>query len=149
MRILAVDPGEKRIGVAISDPGNLLARPLIVLAHVSRPVDAATIAALASEQDVGLIIVGQALDADGQVTPQGRSAARLVTALRFQTSIPVILWDEGGSTQAARQVRLRAGARRNKRSGHLDDVAAAVILQSYLDTQSFDDREPGEEVGRL
>lgn len=133
MRILAIDPGERRIGVAISDPSGTIANPLTVLKHISRPVDAASIAGLAAEHGASLIIVGQALDVDGLPTPQGRSAARLAEAIRAQTDLPVLLWDESGSTQAARQARIALGARRQKRQGHLDDLAATYILQTYLD----------------
>jgi len=134
MRVLAIDPGEKRLGIAISDLSGTIANPLTVLQHVSRPVDAATIAQLAQERQVGRIIIGQALDEEGLPTPEGRRAARLAEAVRLQTDLPVELWDESGSTQAARQARLAMGASRRKRSGHLDDLAATYILQSYLDS---------------
>lgn len=142
MRILAVDPGAKRIGIAISDPSGTIANPLTVLKHVSRPVDAAAIAQLAAEMAVGLIVVGQAIDEEGMPTVQGRSAARLAAAIRQQTDIPVVLWDESDSTIAARQARLALNAPRRKRSGHLDDLAAAYILQTYLDERP-DRTNPG------
>ncbi len=132
-RILAVDPGEKRLGIAISDPTGMIATPLLVLKHVSRAIDAATIAELAAEHEAVRIIVGQALDDEGSPTPQARHAGRLAEAIREQTRLPVELWDESGSTQAARAARIAMGVSRRKRSGHLDEVAAAVILQSYLD----------------
>jgi putative Holliday junction resolvase len=135
MRILAVDPGEKRIGVALSDPSGMIANPLTVLKHVSRAIDAATIAQLAREHQAGRIIVGQALDDENQPTPQSRKAYRLAAAIRSQTDIPVELWDETGSTQAAQTARLAMGASRRKRGGHLDDIAATYILQTYLDAQ--------------
>ena len=132
-RVLAVDPGEKRMGIAISDPTGTIARPLQVLKHVSRAVDAAVIASLAAEQEAVRIIVGTALDDEGNPTPQARHAERLVESIRQQTTLPVELWDESGSTQAARGARIAMGVSRRKRSGHLDDVAATVILQTYLD----------------
>lgn len=134
MRILAVDPGEKRLGIAISDPTGKIANPLTVIIHISRVIDAATIADLANTQGAEKIIVGQALDEDGLPGPQGRKAARLAEAIRSQTTLPVELWDESGSTYAARQARLSMGVRRSQRRGHLDDLAATVILQSFLDT---------------
>ena len=136
LRILAVDPGEKRIGLALSDPSGTIANPLTVLAHRSRPVDAAAIASLALEHQAELIVVGQALDEENLPTLQGRRAARLAEAIRLQTTLPVVLWDESGSTQAARSARLALGASRRKRSGHLDDLAATYLLQTYLDAQS-------------
>jgi putative Holliday junction resolvase len=136
MRILAVDPGEKRLGLALSDPTGTIANPLAVLKHVARPIDAATIASLAQQHEAGLIVVGQALDDEDQPTPQSRRAERLAEAIRQQTALPVVLWDESGSTQAAQQARLAMGVSRRKRSGHMDDLAATVILQSYLDSQT-------------
>ena len=141
MRILAVDPGEKRIGIAISDPSGTIANPLAVLAHYSRAIDAAAIASLASEQGAGLIIVGQALDADDQPTMQSRRSARLAAALRQQTPLPVELWDESGSTQAARTARRVMGAPRRQRQGHLDELAATYILQTYLDAHHSPETE--------
>ncbi len=136
MRILAVDPGEKNIGIAISDPTGTLARPLTVIKHHSRKADAAAILELGEEHRAGRIIVGQALDADDQPTYQGRKAARLAGALRTQSDLPVELWDESHSTQAARDARIAMGVSRRKRGGHLDEIAATVILQSYLDAQN-------------
>lgn len=140
MRILAVDPGEKRIGIAISDPTCTIANPLIVLSHVSRLIDAGQIAALAGEHEAGLIIVGATTDEDGQLTPQGRSASRLAAAIRAQTQLPVELWDESGSTQAARQASIALGVsaykRRRQSHGHLDELAATYILQTYLDSHT-------------
>ena len=135
MRILAIDPGEKNIGIAISDPSGTIANPLAILRHVSRSINAASIAELASDHQVVHIIVGQALGEDNQPTPQSRRAARLAAAIRSQTSLPVDLWDESGSTQAARSALVSLNVSRNKRKGHHDDLAAAYILQSYLDSR--------------
>jgi len=136
MRVLCIDPGEKRLGVAISDLSGTIANPLTVIRHVSRPVDAATIASLAQEHGADQIIVGEALDDEGGPTPQSRRAARLADAIRMQTDLPVSLWDESGSTQEARRARILMGVPRRKRRGHLDDLAATVILQTFLDAQS-------------
>jgi putative holliday junction resolvase len=134
-RILGVDPGEKRIGVAISDPTATIANPLQVIKHISRALDAASIAQIAAENDCEKIVVGQALDSEGNPGPAARHAARLADAIRAQTDLPVELWDESGSTQAARSAAIDLGVGRRKRSGHLDEIAATVILQSYLDAQ--------------
>lgn len=136
MRVLAVDPGEKNLGIAVSDPSGTIANPLTIIRHRSRPIDAATIAQLAQENNAGLIIVGQALDVDNRPTPQGKRAARLAAAVQTQTTIPVKLWDETGSTQAARSAKIALGVSRRKRRGHLDDLAATFILQTYLDAQT-------------
>lgn len=134
MRILAVDHGEKRIGLALSDPTATIARPLRVIEHISRLMDAAQVATLAQENGVGLIVIGQSFDEEGQPNLAGRRAAKFAAALREQTSIPVVLWDESFSTQDARAARIELGVSRKKRSGHQDALAAVVILQSYLES---------------
>ena len=139
MRILGIDPGDKNIGVAISDPSETIAGPLTVLKHVSRLIDAASIAELARQNNAEKIIVGQSFDVDGKPNYQGRKAARLAAVIRSQSTIPVELWDEAYSTQAARSARIIIGSPRSKRKGHLDDLAATVILQSYLDRKSSND----------
>lgn len=144
MRILGVDPGEKRLGIAVSDPTRTLATPRTVLEHVSKSKNAAAIIRLAEEYGCTLIIIGAALDEDGQDTESSRRARNLAKAIREQTDIPVAMWDESGSTQTARAVAIEMGVPRSKRQGHLDDIAAAVILQSYLDAHRNLGEAPGE-----
>lgn len=139
MRILAVDHGEKRIGLAISDETAMLARPLRVIPHVSRPVDAALVAEQAIAHEAGLVIVGVSYDEAGDLKPAGRRAANFAEALREQSGLPVVLWDESLTTQDARAIRREQGASRKRRSGHLDDVAATVLLQDYLDSNRESD----------
>jgi len=134
MRILAVDTGSKHIGLAISDLTGTIANPLKVLSHSSRLADSAAVAEIACANQVGLIVVGQSLDDDGQPTFEGRRAMRFAEALKSQSRLPVVLWDESFTTQEARAARLAMGVSRRKRHGHLDEMAATVLLQSYLDT---------------
>lgn len=134
-RILGVDPGDQRIGLAMSDPSGTIASPLRVVTHVSRGLDAAQIALAAQECEAVLIVVGQSLDDEGLPTPEGRKALRLAEAIRLQSPLQVVMWDESFSTQTAREARIAMGARRERRKGHMDDLAAAVILQSYLEAQ--------------
>ena len=134
MRILAVDHGEKRIGLAMSDPTATIASPLRVVKHVSRLLDAAQVASLAAENDAGLIVIGQSFDEEGLPNLAGRRAAHFAEALKEQTQIPVILWDESFSTQDARATRIEMGVSRKNRSGHLDELAAVMILRSYLES---------------
>lgn len=133
MRILAVDPGSKRIGLAISDPTGTIANPLMVVHHVSRLMDAATVAELAVSRKAVLIIIGQSFADDGNPSFEGRRSQRFAEALKMQTTIPVILWEEFFTTQDARQARIQMGTNRKNCSGHLDDLAATLLLQSYLD----------------
>ncbi|MEK6221312.1 MAG: Holliday junction resolvase RuvX, partial [Chloroflexota bacterium] len=125
-------PGQKKIGVAISDPTGTIAKPLTILKHVSRPIDAAVVAQLAVENEVGLIIVGQSTDMDGKPNISGRRATRLAAAIRTQTDIPVELWDESYSTKDAQRAQKILGIRPKDRSGHIDEIAAQIILQSYI-----------------
>ena len=108
MRSLGIDHGEKRIGVAVSDPTGTLASPLTILAHASKTRDAARVLELAAAHDIGLIVVGQSTNESGQPNLAGRRAFRFAETLRSTTSIPVILWDESLSTQDARTLRARA-----------------------------------------
>lgn len=138
-RILAVDPGEKRIGIAVSDETQSIARPLTVIKHVSRSANAQAIVRLAVEQKAVRVVIGHALDSEGLPGMQAKLAERLAAAVQTQIPVPVELWDESGSTQKAQSIRRAMGGSRKTRSGHLDDVAAAVILQSYLDAQDRPD----------
>lgn len=124
-RLMAVDPGDVRIGLAVSDEGGIISRPLKVIPHRSRSEDAVRIIATAKELEVGKIVVGLALDANGDIGPQARKALRLVEALRKLTDIPVETWDETGSSKAVpHQYR--------KGKAPIDAIAAAHILQEYL-----------------
>jgi putative Holliday junction resolvase len=132
-RLMAVDPGDKRIGVAISDPTGMLVRPLEMVKHKSRKVDAAVIAQLASEYEVYQIVVGLALDYEGEIGPQARKAIRFADALREQTDILVITWDESMSSKIARERQIALNMSLKKRKSMLDSMAAVVILQSYIE----------------
>lgn len=125
--VLSVDPGEVRIGLAISDPTRTIARPLEVMRHTSRAADVLAILERVARHGAGAIVVGVALNSEGEVGPQARRGLRMAEALRRQTSVPVQTWDESGSTQAAR--------RGGRDDPMLDARAAAVILQEYLNAQ--------------
>ena len=117
MRVLAVDPGERKIGLAISDPVGIVARPLATFDHESRGADAARIVAVAAEHGVELILVGQALEASGEVGPAARHAEYLATSIRELTALPVLLHDESLSTQTAREAMLASGRAPSPRWG--------------------------------
>ena len=90
---------------------------------------------LASSHEAGLIIIGQSFDDDGKPSFEGRRSMRFAEVLKTQTTVPVILWEESFTTQDARLARIQMGASRKNRSGHLDDLAATILLQSYLDSR--------------
>ena len=152
MRILGLDIGERRIGVAISDPTGTVARPLQTLVRGSREEDLVAITALVAEHDAGLIVVGQPLSLDGTEGPQARRIARYADMLAEQLSVPVVSWDERFTTVAAEEILTQGRSRKKRRrarvEGKVDAIAAAVILRSYLDSQNNglqDDDGPGGE----
>jgi putative Holliday junction resolvase len=136
MRILAIDHGEKRIGLALSDPTGTIASPLSVIKHVSRLLDAAQVANLAAEKDAGLIVIGQSFDEEGTPNLAGRRAAKFAEALKEQTNIPIELFDESFTTRDARSTRIEMGVSRKKRSGHMDELAAVMILRSFIESRT-------------
>jgi putative Holliday junction resolvase len=136
MRILAVDHGEKRIGLALSDPTATIASPLQVIKHTTRLMDAAQVANIASENDVGLIIIGQSYDEDGNPNLAGRRAANFADVLKEQANIPIELVDESFSTADARATVIEMGVSRKRRSGHHDALAAVMILRSYIESNA-------------
>ncbi|HDN05149.1 MAG TPA: Holliday junction resolvase RuvX [Chloroflexi bacterium] len=140
-RILAIDPGEKRLGLAISDPTQTIASPLMVLKSQSMKKDALAILKAAEDQGAVLIIIGQPLHWDGTESAQAEGSRRLANLVRELGSIPVELADEYGTTQAARETRQKMNVSREKRAGHLDDLAAAILLQNYLDTHDLGAQE--------
>ncbi|PKO07687.1 MAG: Holliday junction resolvase RuvX [Chloroflexi bacterium HGW-Chloroflexi-3] len=133
-KIMAIDPGAERIGIAISDFTATIANPFTVVKHVQREKDAEQIVKIALENSVKLIVVGQAFYSNGEPNPSGRKSARLADAIMQITDIPVILWDEHESTQLARKARKEMGVKKKKQITHVDDLAATIILQSYLDS---------------
>ncbi len=137
MRVLALDVGERRVGVAVSDPSGTIARPLQAITRASRKEDFAAIAALVAEHGVGLVVVGRPLSLDGTEGPQARRIARYMAALAEHLDVPVVAWDERYSTVSALEIlRTHHPGRRARRDrGRIDATAAAVILQSYLDSQ--------------
>lgn len=135
MRILAIDHGEKRIGLALSDPTATIASPLQVIKHTTRLMDAAQVANLASENDVELIIIGQSFDEEGEPNLAGRRAANFAEVLKEQTNIPIELVDESFSTKDAKRTVIEMGVSRKKREGHHDALAAVNILRSYIETK--------------
>jgi putative holliday junction resolvase len=138
VRILAVDHGELRIGIAVSDLSGTLARPLTIIEHKSRTSDVKRVLDLAREQGAQMIIVGESLDEQGQPNRAGKRARMFANALREATDAPVVMWDESLSSQDARRWRLLSGAPRKRRRERIDAIAAAVVLQSYLDSPRAD-----------
>ena len=139
MRILALDVGERHTGVAISDPTLTIARPVETIHHQSKEELCSAVAALVEEHDAASVVVGRPLSLDGSVGPQARLVDGYAEALAQQLDVPVTLWDERFSTATAdeilRETRREKARRRARSNGEIDAIAAAVILQSYLDSE--------------
>ena len=133
MRILGLDYGEKRIGVALSDPMEIIASALSTIENRAETDIIAQILDIAHEHDVERIIVGLPRSLDGTLGPQAKRVQEFVESLSGETDIPVITWDERYSSVDAERVLVEAGVKREKRKKHRDSVAAAFILQGYLD----------------
>jgi putative Holliday junction resolvase len=134
MRLMSLDIGDRRIGVALSDPQQLLARGLKVIHRRSREADLALIRSLVTEHEVEKVVVGYPLRANGEVGKQARKVEAYVEELADVLDVPVLLWDEGYSTIRAREAMIEAGTKRKQRRERIDAVAAAAILQDYLDS---------------
>ena len=136
-RILGLDVGERRIGVAISDPDGRLAVPLRILERQQSPADAQAITDLARAEGVEVLVVGHPVTLDGTIGPQARTVRAFADELAQASGLPLELWDERlTSVQAerARPGRRRGGAKgERRRPAPVDDLAAALLLQSYLD----------------
>ena len=131
-RVLGLDLGDVRIGVAISDPGRRLAVPLGTV-HTGAPADLKAIAALVREHDVTLVVLGLPLRLSGEAGPSAKHAEAFAEALGAVLPVPVVLQDERLSTVEADRALREAGAGGRERRRVVDRSAATVILQAYLD----------------
>ena len=132
-RVLALDLGEKRIGVAVSDATRTIAQPFGVIKRTSRQADFEKIGRLVQEQKVNLLVVGLPLMLDGSVGEKAAWVQDYSDALQQALDVPLALWDESFTTvQAEASLRLR-GKKKRKIRQNVDAVAASFILQAYLD----------------
>ncbi len=143
-RALGLDLGERRVGLALSDPGRLIAQPYKTLHHsgdfkaLSREV-----ARLVAEEGVTQLVVGWPLRLNGQEGIQTRRVARFIEGLRSHVSAPIACWDERLTTVAAERALIEGDVRRADRKAVVDQVAASLILQGWLDAQrASQEREP-------
>tara|TARA_B100001167_G_scaffold185409_1_gene145609 strand:+ start:332 stop:757 length:426 start_codon:yes stop_codon:yes gene_type:complete len=138
LRIMALDVGDRRIGVALSDPTGLLATPLTAVDRLdARPSEFDEIISLAQENDVEAIIVGMPVTLAGRLGHQARQVRDFISELSDHTDLAIETVDERYSTVQAQRMlnesKRRPSKDRNQDRGHLDASAAAVFLQSYLD----------------
>jgi putative Holliday junction resolvase len=130
---MALDVGDQRIGVALSDPTGTLASAIGVVERTGLAADVKKLVDLITAHCPGEIIVGNPVMLSGEPGRQSERVQRFVDALRGGTTVPIKLWDERMSTVAAGRRLSEAGYRREKRRSRIDAAAAAVFLQDYLD----------------
>jgi len=132
-RIICIDPGLKRIGIAISDESGTIAIPFKVIDHISREMDAGKIVKIAKELCAETIIMGLALSETGGDTASSRRARNLAEEIIRQSGLPVKYWDESLSSMDAVEIRRELGSGIKSKSKQIDHLAASLILQSYLE----------------
>ena len=133
MRLLGLDVGDVRIGVAVCDSLEIAAFPVGVVRRVgSLKRDVATVAAVATEQEAEGIVIGLPLSLNGDVGPQAQKTQGFARALSNILPMPVVLWDESLSSVEAEELLIAQGMSRAKRREKIDQTAAALILESYL-----------------
>src|SRR5690242_3448344 len=140
-RILALDYGTKRVGVALSDELGWTAQPLETFERRTIDRDLAHIAALVHEHAVAEVVLGFPLQLDGREGPAVEAMRNFAAHLERGLPVPLVLWDERLTTKAAEDLLIAADVSRKKRKGAVDRVAAAILLQSYLASHQ-EDRRP-------
>ena len=133
MRILAIDPGSKRVGVALSDPTATIAQALTTLPAEPAATLPSRIAKVARDSEAARIVVGLPKRLDGSRGPEAKAAQQLADAVRKESGLPVELVDERLTTVAAERSLIAGGVRRDKRRLSVDRVAATFMLQAHLD----------------
>jgi putative holliday junction resolvase len=132
-RLLGLDYGTVRIGLAITDPDRIVASPLATYTRQSPPIDAMFFAKTIKEYDVVALVVGLPIHSDGKESEKSREARVFGAWLSELTQLPVVFWDERFSTVRAEEALLSAKLNPRERKSKRDRVAAQMILQAYLD----------------
>ncbi len=135
MRVMGLDVGERRIGVALSDPTSAIASPLEVVMVTDDEAAYAAIARLTSQHQVDQVVVGMPYSLSGAAGPAAEKVQEFVAELSRRLSVKVVTWDERLSTMAADRSMRETGVSRRKRDSLRDAIAAALILQGYLDSR--------------
>ncbi|HEY1340629.1 MAG TPA: Holliday junction resolvase RuvX [Bryobacteraceae bacterium] len=133
-RILALDLGKKRIGMAISDPLGITAQGLPNLVRTNKRTDLAALEDLVRDREVGLILMGNPINMGGAEGRQSGWVREFAEALENRTGLPVRLWDERLTTVEAGRVLRESGISIEKRAAAVDRLSAVILLQSYLDS---------------
>lgn len=133
-RLLGIDYGDKRCGIALSDPMRIIASAHDVIQNTGMDNVVKAVVTLCKEKEVEAIVVGWPLNMDGTEGPSAAKVATFMDKLRPAVGLKLVRWDERMSTQTAEATLIEAGTRREKRKGVIDKVAAQVLLQHYLDS---------------
>jgi putative Holliday junction resolvase len=134
MRILALDHGTKRIGVAVSDELHMIATPLEFIPAEPFAPFLDRLKELIREKEVGLILVGMPRNMDGSYGPAALKVQEFIAVLKETIAVPIKAWDERLTSAQANRFLIQANVRRDKRKEKVDKTAAAILLQSYLDS---------------
>ncbi|NCD33210.1 MAG: Holliday junction resolvase RuvX [Spartobacteria bacterium] len=136
-RWVGVDYGDSRIGVALSDPCQIIASPLTMVKNSSPEASALEIIALAEQHEADRIIIGLPLNMNGTSGPAVEKVLAFQAFIKKHSSIRTVTWDERLSTVSAQNTLIAAGTRREKRKKLIDKIAAQIILQHYIDAQQM------------
>ena len=132
-RSLGLDIGDKRIGVALSDPGGILASPLTIINRIDERADVEAIASIVSQHEVGQVIVGLPHSMDGSIGKQAEKVKAFTGKLCDHIKVPIEFRDERLTTVSARRLMREVNTKKTRREARDDAIAAALILQGYLD----------------
>jgi putative holliday junction resolvase len=135
MRVMALDVGEKKIGIAISDALMLTAQSRPTLRRKDLKTDISILGRLVEENEVHEIVVGQPLHMSGKESLQSEKVAKFAEEVRKALNIPIVFWDERLTSFAAEQHLEEMGLKWRQRRDHIDKIAAMIILQGYLDSR--------------
>jgi putative holliday junction resolvase len=134
-RVMALDVGKVRIGVALTDPLGYTAQPLLTVWRKTRGEDLRSLLRLIRKHEVVEIVVGNPLHMSGEVSPWAAKVREFAEELRVRSGLPVQLWDERLSSVAAHEILNEAGYEQKKRKYVIDQVAAVVILQGWMEAK--------------
>jgi len=135
VRLLALDHGTKRIGVAVSDPMKVIAQPLEYILAEPFADFLTRLKEILRDQEVEMILIGMPRNMDGSYGPAALKVQEFVAALKGAVTVPIQTWDERLTSALANRFLIQSNVRRDKRKQKVDQTAAAILLQSYLDSR--------------
>jgi putative Holliday junction resolvase len=141
MKILGIDYGEKRVGLAVSDPSNMVARSLKVLMRNETRRWLGEMKEIIEQNKIGKIVIGLPRNMNGSLGEKGKEVLAFVKVLEKVVNVPIVTWDERLTTVSAEKVLVQAELSRKKRRDILDKLSACIILQNYLDSIGSSEKE--------